>query len=198
MKRDYKQVYQFKIMLLDTTPVIWRRIQVPDSYTFWDLHVAIQDSMGWLDYHLHEFEVLDPSTRDPVSIGLPDADYEEILDCRKQRLSDFFSVDNRKAVYTYDFGDNWIHDVLLEEILPRDPSIKYPTCIGGERACPPEDVGGVMGYDELVKAMKDKKHPDREDFLDWLGREYDPEEFDFRKVSFDDPDERLKNTEGDF
>ncbi len=198
MKRDYKQVYQFKIMLLDTTPVIWRRIQVPDSYTFWDLHVAIQDSMGWSDYHLHEFEVIDPSTKNPVTIGLPVDDYKKILDCRKRRLSAFFSVDNRKAAYTYDFGDNWVHDVLLEEILPRDPSVKYPICVGGERACPPEDVGGVMGYSELVKAMKDKKHPDREDFLDWLGEEYDPEEFDFRKVSFDDPDERQKNTEGDF
>lgn len=195
MKKGYHLIYQFKIMLLDITPVIWRRIQVPDVYTFWDLHVAIQDAMGWSDYHLHEFQVVDPKSGELLYIGLPTEDaFKEVLDCRKLRMSEYLSIYNRKASYLYDFGDNWVHDILLEEVLGRDLGVKYPRCTDGERACPPEDVGGVMGYRDLVGAMKDKNHPDREDLIEWLGREYDPESFDRAKIRFDDPDERLKNS----
>ncbi|MDD5683954.1 MAG: plasmid pRiA4b ORF-3 family protein [Mesotoga sp.] len=195
VRKGCKLIYQFKIMLLDITPLIWRRIQVSDIYTFWDLHVAIQDAMGWSDYHLHEFQVVDPKSDELVYIGLPIEDtFKEVHDSRELRISDYLSINNRKASYLYDFGDNWIHDILLEDVLGRDLSVKYPRCIAGERACPPEDVGGTMGYRDLVEAMKNKNRPDREDLIDWLGKEYDPESFDRMQIHFDDPDERLKNT----
>ncbi len=130
MKKKFDQVYQFKITLRDIKPPIWRRIQVPETYTFWDLHVAIQDAMGWSDYHLHEFEMVNSSTDLKVNIGIPDEDFgREILPGWKQKIADYFSVENRSADYTYDFGDNWEHIIKLEKILPRDKNVDYPICI---------------------------------------------------------------------
>ena len=126
MKKKFDRVYQFKITLKGVKPPIWRRIQVPEPYTFWDLHVAIQDAMGWEDYHLHEFELVDPSTGMKMEIGIPD---EEILPGWKQKIVKWFSMENQVAKYTYDFGDNWEHAVKLEKILPRDDNINYPICI---------------------------------------------------------------------
>jgi len=100
MKKKYKQVYQFKITLKDSKPPIWRRIQVPETYTFWDLHVAIQDAMGWIDYHLHEFELENPSTGLTVNIGSPNEDFgEEVLPELKQKIADYFSMENRTSGY---------------------------------------------------------------------------------------------------
>jgi len=112
MKKKFNQVYQFKITLRDVKPPVWRRIQVPETYTFWDLHVAIQDAMGWEDAHLHEFEMRHPFEGEKVRIGIPDNDhisFVEIIPERKEKIADWFSMDNIVAEYTYDFGDNWKH-----------------------------------------------------------------------------------------
>ncbi|GAB6887558.1 plasmid pRiA4b ORF-3 family protein [Desulfothermus okinawensis JCM 13304] len=152
-------MYQFKITLKGIRPPIWRRIQVPETYTFWDLHVAIQDAMGWEDYHLHEFEIINPSTGLKVRIGSPDEDfYREVLLEWKQKIADYFSEENPVANYIYDFGDGWEHKVQLEKILPRKNSINYPVCIKGRRACPPEDCRGIWGYKELLEVIKDPAH----------------------------------------
>lgn len=196
MKKKFNRVYQFKIVLQGIRPSIWRRIQVPETYTFWDLHVAIQDAMGWLDYHLHQFEMRHPSTGKHVIIGTP---YEEdivfkneIISEHRQKISNWFSMENREAEYIYDFGDNWHHKVILEKILPRNEKIKYPICIDGKRACPPEDCGGVWGYKEFLKAIKNPDHERHEELLEWIGGEFDPEYFNPEEVIFDDPDERKK------
>lgn len=195
MKKKFDRVYQFKITLKGTRPLVWRRIQVPETYTFWDLHVAIQDAMGWSDYHLHEFELVDPSTGAKTAIGMPDEEFDfdkKILPDWKQKIADWFFLENRSANYTYDFGDGWRHTVKLEKILPRGNNVDYPKCVDGKRACPPEDCGGVWGYEDLLKAIKNPQHERHEELLVWIGGEFDPEHFDVEEVRFDDPTVRRK------
>ena len=195
MKKEFNQVYQFKITLMGVKPPVWRRIQVPETYTFWDLHVAIQDAMGWSDYHLHQFDVINPSTGMKVEIGIPDKEFDlcgEILPGWKQKISDYFSMENRLADYVYDFGDDWEHKIQLEKILPREKNVNYPVCIKGKRACPPEDCGGIWGYEEFLDAIKDHEHEEHKEMLEWIGLEFAPEQFDAEEVVFSDPDKRRK------
>ncbi|UCE73206.1 MAG: plasmid pRiA4b ORF-3 family protein [Methanomassiliicoccales archaeon] len=193
MKKKLNQVYQFKITLRGIRPPIWRRIHVPETYTFWDLHVAIQDAMGWSDYHLHEFGIESPKNRIKMRIGIPDGDFDdEVLPGWKKQIADYFTQENRTADYIYDFGDGWEHVIELEKIFPRKKNTNYPVCIKGKRVCPPEDCGGVWGYAELLEAIRDPKHEEHESMLEWVGEEFDPEHFDVKEVRFDDPDKRRK------
>ncbi|KYK36855.1 MAG: plasmid pRiA4b ORF-3 family protein [Theionarchaea archaeon] len=192
MKKKFNNVYQFKITLLGINPPIWRKIQAPETYTFWDLHVALQDAMGWYDYHLHEFEMVNPRTDSPVNIGTPYEDSgSEILPEEKQKIADYFSMENPSAHYVYDFGDSWEHEIRLEKIIPRE-KIDYPVCIKGKRACPPEDCGGVWGYEEFLEIIKDPDHEEYEDMLEWVGGAFDPEHFDVKEIVFDDPAKRRR------
>ena len=194
MKKN--KVFQFRIDLWGIKPPIWRRIQVPESYTFWDLHVAIQDSMGWYDCHLHQFTIVKPSTGEKYEIGIPEDDdfsmYEGELPGWKQKIAKWFSMNNRKADYVYDFGDDWEHTILLEKILPTEENVRYPICIKGKRACPPEDCGSIPGYEHLCELMKNTAVEEYKEMVEWLGGEYDPEHFDVEEISFDDPKERFK------
>jgi len=192
---DFKRVYQFRVDLKDVRPPVWRRIQVPESYTFWDLHVAIQDAMGWMDCHFHEFEVYDPSARHDVRIGIPDESglsAYEVISGRERKIADLFNANNNRARYTYDFGDDWLHTVVLEKIIPREKGVQYPVCIKGKRACPPEDCGGVYGYEEFLEIIGDPDNEEHEEMLDWVGGEFDPEDFNIRDVRFRDPDKYFK------
>ena len=194
MTKKQAQIYQFKITLRDIQPAIWRRIQVPDSYTFWDLHVAIQDSMGWTDTHLHNFTVIDPKVMTKVQIGMPDPGYDDgTLPGWDQKISSYFYSSDHKADYVYDFGDNWLHEVRLEKVRGKSPDKQYPICVAGERACPPEDVGSVPGYEEFLKAISYPNHKYHREMLEWIGRPFDPEHFKPEEVIFDDPKQRLKD-----
>ncbi len=117
------KICQFKISLREVRPVVWRRIQVPERYSFWDLHVAIQDAMGWTDSHLHEFHINDPRTSTSVRIGIPDEDAfeddEPVFAGWELRIADCFSSGQPSARYSYDFGDGWQHTVTLEAVLPK-------------------------------------------------------------------------------
>lgn len=197
MRKKFERVYQFKITLEGIEPPIWRRIQVPETYSFWALHVAIQDALGWEDYHLHQFEMVDPSAGTKVEIGIPVEEFgfgadREILPGWEQRIADYFSPENRLANSTYDFGDNWEHTIELEEILPQDENVEYPRCIAGKRACPPEDCGGVWGYKDFLAIIGDPENEEYEEMMEWAGGEFDPEHFDVKEVSFDDPEGRRK------
>ena len=163
-----KQVYQFKITLIDTQPDIWRVIQVPDHYNFWDLHVAIQDAMGWLDCHLHEFNFA--SDKELIRIGMPDeeSDNSNTLLGWEVNIKTHFEKVGTIARYTYDFGDGWEHEVVLEVILPLNSAIRYPVCIAGERACPPEDCGGVPGFEEMLATLKHGKASEKKELNQWL------------------------------
>lgn len=198
--KDANLVCQFKITLQDIEPPVWRRIQVPLKYNFWDLHVAIQDAMGWLDCHLHAFYFKKPGKKHKVEIGIPGEEFdgEVILPGWEIMISEHFPVLGSEALYVYDFGDDWRHNIILEGYLIKEKRGKYPICIGGERACPPEDCGGVPGYYNLQKILADPSHEEHKEMQTWLkgyGRRYypfDSDTFDPSKVRFDNPKKRWK------
>jgi hypothetical protein len=189
-----EHVCQFLIVLANTDPLVWRRIQVPDSYSFWDLHVAIQDAMGWQDYHLHEFELVDPKTSRIKRVGIPD---DELVDERpciagwKVPIERYLSYGTAPVRYRYDFGDDWEHALEFEELVPADGGV-YPRCVAGAGACPPEDVGGTSGYREFLRVIRDRRHPERAAMLQWAGGSFDPHAFDPAGVTFDDPSKRWR------
>lgn len=194
-RRRPRHVHQFLIVLANTDPLVWRRIEVPATYTFWDLHVAIQDAMGWLDYHLHEFTVVHPEDGTLARIGIPGerfADELPPLPGWKVKIEGFFAEGVPPAAYWYDFGDDWRHVVIYEGTSTAAPSARYPRCVGGARRCPPEDCGGIYGYADFLDAIADPKHPEHAGMLEWVGGRYDPDEFDPAAVVFDDPRRRLK------
>lgn len=187
-----RKVFQFKISLLGITPEIWRRIQISDLCTFWSLHVAIQDAMGWLDYHLHEFTLKLPNDEE-VRMGIPFEDDIEEMNPEASWMSKVapFLEHNKSFIYVYDFGDNWRHKIEFEGSYDKIPGTKYPCCLDGKRKAPPEDVGSIPGYETLLKAMKNKRHPEHKSYLTWLGGYYDSEEFDHNKIKFTRPNDRL-------
>lgn len=192
-----KFIYQFRIELLGVEPSIWRRILVPANYSFWDLHVAIQDSMGWLDYHLHEFRVKKPSGRKVIEIGIPDSETDrDILAGWEVPISDYFVEPGITAAYDYDFGDGWQHKVLLEGVLLKELLVKYPVCVAGERACPPEDCGGIPGYENLLRVLSNPRTIECKDMVSWLkghAKNYFPyqaEHFSPEEVKFWNPAKR--------
>jgi hypothetical protein len=194
-----RPVYQFKIELDSVEPKVWRRIQVSDLYSFWDLHVAIADAMGWEDYHLHQFETKDPETKHRIFITMPDdeewfpedtvalADYDT-------KIRDFFSDLLTTMRYIYDFGDDWSHTITFEGIHEKQADTKYPVCLDGEYACPPEDVGGPHGYMNFLEAINNPLHDEHKSYLEWIGRKFNPKYFNPKKVKFDSPSRRLKIT----
>lgn len=190
-------VLQFRIELDEITPLIWRRILVPSEYNFWDLHVAVQDAMGWLDYHLHHFEIKGKSKRKTDAIGIPDFelinDSFEIFPGWEIPVFQYFSDLGQKARYIYDYGDNWIHTVMLEGYIYREKGVKYPLCIDGARACPPEDCGGPYGYANLLEILANPAHEEYEDMITWAGKTWHAEKFDKNAVVFDPPYRRWVN-----
>jgi len=193
MSRSGRQVYQFKIALKGITPRIWRKIEVPAASTFWDLSIAIQDTLDWRGYHLHEFTIKDPRTGATETIGMPDNEFpDRVRKSWTTKISRYFTMDNRKAVYVYDFGDYWEHIVTLEKILPADPRVTYPRCIGGRGAAPPEDVGGVTGFEEFKEIMQDPDHEEHDEMVEWYGGEWEPKDFSCTEVFFSDPKELLE------
>ena len=177
-------IFRFRVTLRVIEPPIWRVIDVPSDCSFWDLHRAIQCSMGWLDCHLHCFRVRSSSSRKPVLIGLPDVEMP-CLASKRTKLRTYLAKPGASAVYEYDFGDGWEHTVTLEGVLLAEPGQAYPRCVTGERKGPPEDVGGSGGYEEFLKAIGSKRHPEHRTMLEWYGGPYDPEEFHPESVRFD-------------
>ncbi len=190
MKKQINQVYQFKITLIGSKPPIWRKITVPGNYRFWDLHVAIQDAMGWEDCHLHMFNMYSLRTKRNVQIGIPEAN--EYLKSTGEFIRDFFSLQNPAATYVYDFGDDWRHKLTLEKVTPEKEDVTYPLCSGGKNACPPEDCGGLPGYYGYLEILSNPENEGYQEVLEWLGEDFDPEEFEPEDVEFDDPHERQK------
>ncbi len=188
-----KDVLQIRISLVGVVPPIWRRIQIPSTYSFWDLHVAIQDAMGWLDYHLHAFRIPDLRQGTLAEIGIPDDEYEtgqQTLPGWEIGVEDYLHHAFPVAVYEYDFGDGWMHVVQLEARLAAHKGRPYPNCLAGERKCPPEDCGGIGGYEDFLEAIADSRHPEHKTMLEWVGGSFDAEDFDPSAVKFGDPKER--------
>lgn len=188
---EKRRVLQFMIILRDSEPVIWRRIQIPSDYNFWDLHVAIQDAMGWQDYHLHQFQIKGKRKRIEAFIGIPDfrkiQEFKEVIPGWEIPVKEHFNDLGVTAKYLYDYGDDWYHTVILEGYILNDSQVKYPVIVGGERPCPPEDCGGIWGYKNLIKTLSNPKNEEYEALKEWVGEDWSPEKFDPNQVSFDDP-----------
>lgn len=189
MSKELPQVYQFKITLKGPKPIIWRRVKVPEYYFFKDMHFCIQQAMGWDDCHLHRFEVKNHETGEVDCIGAPDqADFIDVLDEDEEKIAQYFQNPKDKGTYIYDFSDDWIHEIVLEKILPWDDDDTYPQCVAGRMACPPEDCGGVIGYERLKKIIANPFHEKYKEQMEWLtnlkGDNWQPEEFDPKSVEF--------------
>jgi hypothetical protein len=135
--------------------------------------------MGWTDSHLHQFIV------DGVDYGVPDPEWPELemQSERRVKLGQIVRAVKDHFVYEYDFGDSWEHVIVVEKVLPAEPGVRYPVCLAGKRACPPEDVGGVWGYAEFVEAIRQPRHPEHRTMLTWVGGSFDPEAFDLQAVN---------------
>lgn len=187
MLQKKQTVYQLKIALRGIRPPIWRRVLVPSNITFDELHLVIQEAMGWKNYHLYQFETGDAIIDVPHPLDDFSHPWKDMLNSQKVRIKTYLSQEKDKVLYTYDFGDNWDHVITLEKIEKRTEPLPHPICIKGKRACPPEDVGGVWGYQDVIDMMQDDtRKQEREEFLEWYdewyGDDFDPEYFDIEEV----------------
>lgn len=188
MPKATAPIFQVKFTLRDSNPSIWRRVLISSDTSLPRLHQIIQTVMGWEDSHLHVFRVGTVRFITPHQPG----DLEELVAVDGRRVKLLQLVAPRRPYrgdfhfafeYEYDFGDSWKHDLVFEDVLAPDPNRKTPMCIGGERVCPPEDVGGIHGYETFLDAIRDPKHPEHESYIEWIGREFDPEAFDLVAVN---------------
>ncbi len=186
-----KLVYQLKVTLDDSKPPIWRRLLVLEDTSLFTLHKIIQRAMGWQDYHLHMFTIAGQIYGDPADDETGDLGTKNE---KRFRLNQFGFREKVKFSYEYDFGDGWDHTILIEKILPADASVRYPVCITGKHACPPEDVGGVWGYDSFLETISNPDDPEYDEKLEWIGGEFDPEEFDLDGIN--QALQRIKPTRG--
>ncbi len=174
-----KTLYQFKVTLRETRPPVWRRFQVHSHITLSQFHDIVQVVMGWTNSHPHQFRVGEAVFATPD----PD-DAVKVMDERKTRLNEVLSQPKTELIYEYDFGDEWIHDLVLESINPCPSRGQYPVVLDGGRKCPPEDVGGAHGYQRFLRAMRNPKDPDYEELREWWGdAPFDPEAFDPKEIN---------------
>jgi Plasmid pRiA4b ORF-3-like protein len=196
-KVEFMRAYKIKIVLIDSNPSIWRRVIVPSKITFENLHEIIQFSMGWKNCYLYDFNLKEEKlriTNDKENIkeyenysklkltpkNDPKGYIKKVLEIKPKLSSkveiDKYLVKEKNIEYIYDFGDYWIHNVTLEEIV-ENYEYSYPICIEGEGGCPPEDVDGIPGYEKFLKIMKDKNHPEYEGIKQWAEKQEYKEEF---------------------
>jgi len=179
-----KNIHRLKVTLRGIKPPIWRRFEVPSHTTLERLHRVIQTSFGWSDYHLHVFD----TAVGRYGTSDPDGDIYNFSDAHK-KLSAVADWPGDRLLYTYDFGDNWELDIVVEAVQPAEPGVAYPRCTGGRRAGPPEDCGGTWGYGKLLNVLADPGHQEHETYLEWLGietaAEHDPDAFDIDVINLD-------------
>jgi len=172
------QIVQLKVTLKRSKPPIWRRLLVSEHTNLLELHKIIQESMGWENCHLHQF-IID---RDYYSAPGMD-DWIQVNDEKNFFLADIISSGRKRFKYEYDFGDSWLHEIVIEKIIPADPKMKYPICVKAKRACPPEDVGGVWGYAIFLEALNDPDHEDHDLHTEWWDGTFDPEDVDIARIN---------------
>jgi len=172
-----KSIFQLQISLKGFKPKIWRRFLVPSDMLLSDLHKVIQLTMGWTNSHLHQFKkgktfYSMKNENDPFPYLGSSKDYKKI------RINNLLINEKDTIEYEYDFGDGWEHKIVLEKILPYNKETKLPICLAGKMNCPPEDCGGIYGYMDILEILKNPKHEEYENFIEWLGGDFDPEAFD--------------------
>ena len=174
-------IVTLKTALVGAKPPIWRRLEVPASYHLGELHSTLNAAMGWLDSHLHQFDI------DGRKYSISDddiwIDVDPPLPEESVTLADLVRAGVKRFGYWYDFGDSWHHDVSIEKTGPAEKGVFYPRCVAGRRACPPEDCGGLWGFAEFQEVMADPRHSEHDELKEWYGGEFDPEAFSAEEVS---------------
>lgn len=165
-----KNILSLKVTLRGVKPPVWRRLLVPGTMTLGDLHDAIQAAMGWHDCHLHAFDIGGEQFGDRGSV-------DDVADENRLTLNSLLRSDVVRFAYTYDFGDCWEHTIAFEKSEPAVEGEAYPVCTAGKRNCPPEDCGGVWGYQEFLAILADPTHPQYAEQREWIEEDFDPDEF---------------------
>ena len=172
-----KSIYRIQISLRHVKPPVWRRIEVPADISLDRLHQVLQVVMDWSDYHLHCFRV------GRVTYGIPDPDFPHDTADEQGVPLDRIANSGDGLVYEYDFGDAWEHALKIEAVAPADPGVAYPRCLAGKRACPPEDCGGVGGYQNLLEILANPQDEEYTEMREWAGADFDPEAFDLDAIN---------------
>jgi trans-aconitate methyltransferase len=170
-------VYQCKVSLKGLIPPIWRKIQVAGNIRLDEFHRILQTVMGWGNYQSYRFLI------DEVSYGPPDEAGSEVTAASEVRLNQVVEAEGSKFIYVYDLADDWQHVIKIEKILPPEPEVHYPICLAGQRACPPEECGGIWEYTNLLEVLKNPRHPDYREILEDFGGDFDPEAFDLTRIN---------------
>jgi len=174
-------VYKLLVVLGESSPKIWRRFVITANSSLYRLHKTLQIVMGWEECHLHEFLIAGKH------YGEPNPEYElgptAMLDHRRFKIYQVAPSVGDKFIYIYDFGDGWQHKITVEDIYPKTKGERYPVCLAGANACPPEDSGNLPGYYEKLQIMNDPTHPEHEDIKQWMGPSFDPVHFDLECVN---------------
>ena len=177
---------QFKIQICGITkPPVWRRVIVPETFTFERFHYVIQAVFGWDNSHLYEFS--EKGNGSQSVIGMPsEDDWTPVTDSSKITLKKIFKKEGQTYIYLYDFGDSWQHSIKLEKIT--DDKISKASCVAGKGVCPPEDCGGVWGYEEIKNIFAFGPESDEaNEFREWLGLKkneiWDPNTFDLAEAN---------------
>jgi hypothetical protein len=176
MPRKTRRIYQLKVTLAYIDPPIWRRFEVGEDIYLGHLHEVLQEVMGWEHSHMHHFRI------GKTLYGEVHDEMAETEDEWATRLNRVVRRTGTKFEYLYDFGDDWLHEITLEQVLEARGNARYPRCVDGARNCPPEDCGGPFGYSEYVAAVQDLRHPRHREMIEWNGR-FDPEKFSLVAVN---------------
>ena len=174
-------VLQIRITLQHVEPPVWRRVLVPAGLSLRRLHETIQASMGWLSQHLYEFRIGERRYGVPLQDDLQFG--KRAANDASVKLSSLVERGVERFRYIYDFGDDWWHEITIEEAKPGEPGIDYPMLIEGGRRCPPEDCGGPPGYEAFLEAISDPSHPEHAEALEWYGEPYDPEDIERETIN---------------
>jgi len=171
------RVFQIKVGLRGSRPAIWRRLLVRDTISLLEFHDLLQFAMGWEDCHQHQF------VKEKSRSGGARPEMSEIRNEERTKLKDVLRKPKDRMLYEYDFGDGWLHNIVLEKVLKADPNGMVPCLVAGKRACPPEDCGGIGGYYHLLEVLGDSNDPEYGELSGWLGEDFDPEAFDAEEMN---------------
>jgi len=180
-QNNQDDILKIRVGILEIQPLIWRRFLIPSNVTLHRLHLVLQDIMGWQNYHLYRFQIGKNEYGEPD----PDNDFYELdfKNSKRTKLGAVVKEINSLFIYEYDFGDGWEHQLLVEDILEREPDKQYPICLEGENSCPHEDSGGPHGYMEILETIRDPSHEEYRSTKTWLGKGFNPTKFDLKSVN---------------
>jgi len=210
--RRTTSIYQIRVTLNGSKPPIWRKLVVPSDLVLGELHEVIQIAMGWTNSHLHQFRLRDKSLKPgPQEMarlfqkGVWDDEFlgrmrgERVFVAKVTSWGDPSELEGEdedaftlgevcpkvksKLIYEYDFGDGWEHIIEVQKIVEPELGVEYPVCLGGKKACPPEDCGGIYGYYHMLDVVADPDHEEHDDLVEWLGNDFDHDAFDLEEVN---------------